>query len=113
MIEKAFSLETFAPPIWEYYAGHSHLLLRQYDQALAGFNRAIERAPKLAVAYLFLAWAYVELDRLDDARDAIRTVLEIKPQFTVKEAARIFPFRIDEVGNRILDSLRKAGMPEG
>ena len=113
MLEKAFSLETFVPPNWEYQAGHSHLLLRQYDQALAGFNRAIERAPKYTPAVLALAWAYVELDRLDDARKTIKTALEITPQFTVKELAKVFAYRIDEFRNRYLDSLRKAGVPEG
>ncbi len=112
MSDKAFSLETFAPPIWEFYAGLSNLLLRQYDQALTRFNRTVERAQKFAPAYLLLACAYVELDRLDDARKTIKTALEIPPQYTVKEFDRIFPYRIDEVRNRILDNLRKAGLPE-
>ena len=113
MIEKAFSLDTIAPPAWEFQMGHSHLLLRQYDQALAKFHRAVERAPKLGVGHLYLACAYVKLERLDDASDAIKTALEITPQYTLREVARIWPWRIDEVRNRILDSLRKAGLPEG
>ncbi len=51
--------------------------------------------------------------RLDDARGAIKTVLEITPQYSLKEVARIWPWRIDEDRNLILDSLRKAGLPEG
>jgi tetratricopeptide (TPR) repeat protein len=111
--EKAFSIDTVVPPNREYELGLSHLLLRQYDQAIAGFNRAIERAPKFTPAYMVLACAYVELDRLDDARGAIKRLLEITPHYTVKELARRFPFRIDEVRNRIVDGLRKAGLPEG
>ena len=113
MMEKAFSIEMFVPPNWEYQVGCSHLLLRRYDEALVRFNRAIERAPKFAPAYLHLAWACVELDRLDDANDAIKAVLEIVPQYTLIEVARIFPYRIDEDRNRYLDNLRKAGLPEG
>jgi len=63
--------------------------------------------------HLFLACTYVEVDRLHDARDAIEAALEITPQYTLKEAARIFPYRIDEVRERFLDNLRKAGLPEG
>ena len=113
MIEKAHSLEMFAPPLWELYAGLSHLLLRQYDEALTRLHRAVERAPKLAPAYLQLACAYVELNRLDDAKEIIKTALEIAPQYTLKEFARIFPYRVDEDRIRFLDSLRKAGLPEG
>ncbi len=112
MLEKAISLDTFAPPTWEWNMGHSHLLLRQYDEAASRFLKTIERSPKFVHAFILLACAYVELDRLDDARGAIKTALEITPQYTLKEATRIFPYRIDEVRNHFLDSLRKAGMPE-
>ncbi len=112
MAEKAFSIDTIAPPLWEFQVGHSHLLLRQYDEALARFNRAIERAPKFTPAYVLLACAYVEMDQLDDARGAMKTLLEINPQYTLKEGARRLPYRVDEDPNRILDSLRKAGLPE-
>jgi tetratricopeptide (TPR) repeat protein len=112
-MEKAFSIDTVVPPSWEYQVGCSRLLLRQYDVAIVRFNRAIERAPKFAPAYLFLACAYVELDQLDDANDAIKKALEISPQLTVNEFARILPIRIDEDNNRIFNGLRKAGLPEG
>ena len=113
MIERAFSIEAFAPPIWEFYAGTSHYFLRQYDQALARFHRAIERFPKSFFCYAFLACTYVELDRLDDASDATKTVQEISPEFTVAWFDIFYPFQDDEVRNRFLDSLRKAGLPEG
>ena len=108
--EKAFSIDTFAPPNWEWQIGLSHFLLRQYDQAIASFNRAV---PKFTTAYTLLACIYVELDRPDDARNAIKKQLEISPHFTVEWIGKMLPFRLDEVRNRILDSLRKAGMPEG
>jgi len=113
MLEKALSIDTIAPPNWEFHVGHSHFLLRHYDQALARLNRTVERIPKFTPAYVLLACTYAELDRLDDARGAIKTVLGLTPQYTVKEFARIYPFRIDEIRNRFLDGLRKAGLPEG
>ncbi len=67
---------------------------------------------EITPAYVFLARAYVELDQLDDANDAIKTVLKNNPQYTLKAAARRYPYRIDEEHNRFLDSLRKAGLPE-
>ena len=112
---KAFSIEMLVPPNWEYQIGLSRLLLGQYDAALARFNRAIERAPNFTPAYLVSAWTYVELDLFDDANNAIKSVLKIIPHFTIKEVARMhaYSYRIDEVRDRFLDSLRKAGLPEG
>jgi len=113
MSEKVFSLDAFAPPLWEFYAGHSHFLLRQYDQALPRMTRMVERVPKFITGYAYLACLYVEMDKLVDANDAIEKLLEICPSYTLKDMDRIHPYRIDEVRNRILDALRKAGLPEG
>jgi TolB-like protein len=109
LMEKAFSIDTVVPPSWEWQIGLSHFLLQQYDQALTRFNRA---APKFVAAYVGLVCIYVELDRLDDARGAIKTLSEVGPQFTVKWVTEMLPFRVDEVRNRFVDSLRKAGLPE-
>jgi TolB-like protein len=113
MSEKAFSLESFAPPAWEYYAGISHLLLRQYEEAIAGLQHMIERGPQFAPAYLWLACVYVELDRLDEARQTIKSALEIIPPLTIKEVSKRWPWRTDEDQNRILGALLRAGLSKG
>jgi adenylate cyclase len=113
LMEKALRLETFAPPIWEFYAGTPHFLLGQYDEAVIRFNRTAERAPKFSPVHFSLAWAYVELGRLEDAHDAIKAALRINSHYTLKQVDRLYPYRIDEVRYRFLDSLRKAGLPEG
>jgi adenylate cyclase len=112
LMGKALRLETFAPPIWEFYAGTPHLLLGQYDEAVIRFNRTAERAPKFSPVHFSLAWAYVELGRLEDAHDAIKAALRINSHYTLKQVDRLYPYRIDEVRYRFLDSLRKAGLPE-
>ena len=113
MIEKALSLETFAPAMWEFYAGCSRLLLNRYDEAITILKRVTEQAPKFSPAHFSLAWAYVELGRFDDAHEAIKAALGINSQYTLKEVDRLYPYRIDAVRNRFLDSMRKAGLPEG
>ena len=110
MQERAFSIDTFAPPNWEYQMGLAHYLLREYDAAIARFNRAV---PKFSTAYAYLACAYAELDRPDDAGGAIAKLLEFSPRYTLKEIVRILAFRSDDVRDRILDGLRQAGLPQG
>jgi len=110
MIETAFNLDPFAPPLWEYYAGISHYLLRHYDEAIRRQTRAVERTPKLLYAYLYIACSHVELGRIDDARDVIRTLRKIAPSFTLEQVARILPWRLDETRDRLLDGLQKARM---
>jgi adenylate cyclase len=63
MLERAFRLEMFVPPSWEFQLGRAHLLQRHYDEAVNGFKRAIEGAPNFVAAHVDLAWAYAELIR--------------------------------------------------
>jgi adenylate cyclase len=53
MAKKAFSIEMIVPPNWEYQMGLSHLLLGQYDEAIARFNRAVEPPYPFFHAYNF------------------------------------------------------------
>ena len=113
MLEKAFSLETFPPAIWEWQMGHAHLLLRQYDDALSRFHRAVAQAPKFMPAYTYLACAYGELNRLDDARKTIRTVLEFAPGFNRAVVERFFSgYRNNEDRDRLLVAFQKIELPE-
>jgi hypothetical protein len=61
-----------------------------------------------------MASTCVELERLDDAREAIRNATEINPLYTLKEAKRIWTiYRNDEMNERFLNNLNRAGLPEG
>lgn len=85
MSEKAFSLETFSPPLWEFYAGHSHFLLHQYDLALPLMTHMVERVPNFITGFAFLACLYVETDKQSEANDAIEKILDVFPDSTVKD----------------------------
>jgi L(+)-tartrate dehydratase alpha subunit len=63
-------------------------------------------------ALVILVWATIEMDPPGDAKCAIETFEEIARRFTLKDAARVFFFRIDEVRDRFLSNVRKAGLPD-
>jgi adenylate cyclase len=112
MSEKVFRLETFAPPLWEFYAGHSHFLLCNYDQALPKITHMLELVPGFTTGYAYLAALCVETNKLDDAHTAITKMLEISPGYTVKDMDKFHPYRLEETRKRFLDDLRAAGLPE-
>lgn len=113
MLEKAFSLETFPTAIWEWQMGHAYLFLQQYDDALTRFLQAVSHASKFVASLTYLACTYAELDRLDDARKVIRTILEFAPAFNIANAERLFAaYRNDEDRDRLLGAFRKIGLPE-
>ena len=54
---------------------------KMYDAAISEFKKAIEKDPTYAKAYYSLGRLYFDLDRLQEAEDTARKVLEINPQF--------------------------------
>jgi adenylate cyclase len=70
------------------------------------------RAPDLRGGHLWLAAAYAQLGRVDQARGEAAEVLRIDPKWTIAgSAARLFPFKRSDDTEHVLDGLRKAGSP--
>jgi len=110
LTEKAMRFDPLLPPNCAFHLGHSYYLLRRYDDAEMMIRSAIDRAPALPVAHLFLAVVYSEIDRVHEAAAEIETVLKLVPGYTLAVINQMFPYRSAEVKNRFLEGLRKAGI---
>jgi hypothetical protein len=62
------------------------------------------------MAYITLAIAYRSLDRLDEARAAASEVLKLSPNFSVENWGKTLPYKDQEVKERFVSFLRKAGL---
>jgi tetratricopeptide (TPR) repeat protein len=111
IIEMAFSIDTFVPPGWQFAKGHSYVLLGRYEEALEHILPVLERIPRLMPARVQLARAYAEMGRLEDAEAAVRTILDIAPRYNVASLQRMFPYPEQQDRERLVDSLRAAGLP--
>ena len=60
-----------------YKMGKTYFNLKQYDNSIEYFQRAISENPKYADAYYDLGWAYYELDLYEEAITAINQVIKI------------------------------------
>ena len=112
LIEQALGLEVIPPPGWDFSMGHAYLLLKRYDEALAKFLLVLGRVPGLVPARVQLARAYGEMDRIPEARAAIQALREVAPNYTAKNADRMFPYPDADHRARLHAGLRKAGLPE-
>ena len=87
------------------FAGH-------YKDAVETAKRAKARAPNRTTPRIHLAAAYIELGRIEEARDEAKEVLRIDPKFTVSRwKRRITDYKdraaVDRIGNLLL----RAGLP--
>ena len=104
---------------WMNTAGRAKNHLGSWEQAAARFRRSIEANRNFPAASFNLAAALALLGRLDEARSAVKAGLALNPTLAVHRV----PPRLDGEGSddptpflagaeRILDGLRKAGLPE-
>ena len=102
--------------LWCLIAGTAQLFIEQYAAAEAWFRRGIEINRAYPIHILYLAAALEGLGRLDEAREAAREALALNPRFSVKLVRSIRrstnPTYVAQLG-KVLESLRRAGIPEG
>jgi adenylate cyclase len=113
-VDNAIRLSPRDPLLWGFLTikGHAYLNMNRYEEALKWF-RAAQRQPNPGVrAHLFEAVALAHLGRVDEAQQTLRRVYAIKPDFGADFVEATTKMMNPSNAERIIDGLRKAGMPE-
>jgi len=115
LVKKAMRLSPYYPAWYLAVLGIAYRITGQYEEAITSLETWRARAnPRSALPYLSLAYTYVEAGRGEEAQAAVAEVLKRKPKASIKGYAKskLFPYKNPADIERVLDSLRKAGMPE-
>jgi adenylate cyclase len=92
--------------------GLSYYLLGQLDSAIRAFKQSIVRESEYLSAHTNLASIYGELGKLEEAKEPVREILRLAPDFSIKAYMKGLSFSNPEVLTRMEEGLRKAGLPE-
>jgi adenylate cyclase len=85
----------------------------QYERSIEALEQALNLAPELNEPHEFLAMAYAQAGKLDEAKHEVEVLLERAPSLNVQfEKLMATHHRRAEDLNRRLEALRKAGFPE-
>jgi adenylate cyclase len=109
LMEKAFRLNPYHP---EWYWGvlwRAHFGVGNYAAAL---DALLKISNPFGNIYQRLAATYPYLNRMEEARAAVAKLREIEPNASIELYARTEPLKRKEDLQRLLDGLRKAGLPE-
>ena len=116
-IETALRLSPRDPSrnVWEANICHAYALLEQWEKAVERCTKSIATDATFYFPYVNLVAAYGWLNRGYEAKNAIASLLKLRPSFTVNYAEKLWfsydpTFEWEE--HRILEGLRKAGIPE-
>ena len=117
-LEAAFRLSPRDPyvPIWQLNVCVLHNFLAQWQQAIEWCEKARASAPENVYALVHLAAANAWTGHDREAKEAVAQLQKVHPGFTVQTYAGIH-WSDDPTFNaqraRIVEGLRKAGLPDG
>ncbi len=100
---------------WMTFVGIAKLFLGNDEEAVAWLRRAIETSRNIAIAHFILAAALAQLGRLGEARSAVAAGLALNPTFTIRRyrsTARSADPAVRAQGRRLIEAMRKTGVPE-
>jgi TolB-like protein/class 3 adenylate cyclase/tetratricopeptide (TPR) repeat protein len=104
--------------LWLTFVGTAKIYLGRHEEAIVWLRRSIEANRNNPLSHVFLAAALAVLGRPDEARAAARAALTLNPQLTITRFEVFFAqFTENQINlagrDRIIEAVRKAGVPEG
>jgi len=118
LLKQAIRLNPYYPNWYLGRLGMCYQMVGMYEESAESFEEMIKRyreretAAPWDRAYLYLAATYSMMGRLEEARDLVSKALEFNPNMTVELWRKSFQYKDPEHTERILDALRKAGLPD-
>jgi TolB-like protein/Flp pilus assembly protein TadD len=97
--------------LWLHFAGAAKLVLGADDEAVALFRRSIEDSRTIPLTHFFLAGTLANLGKVEEARAEAKAGLALDPGASIGRFRSGGQFD-NPMGERLMEGLRKAGMPE-
>ena len=104
-------VDPFPPALNLALKASPHIMLGEFETALA-LARSCAQRTRLFAGSLYRSLAASELGLRDEADQAVATLLEINPQFTIARHMQMAPFSDQSSADRLVACMRRAGLPE-
>jgi adenylate cyclase len=111
-LDKAIRLNPRIPASYWDVLGELHYVQGRYGETVEALERALEANPAHERARIWLAAAYAQVGREEDAAWQVAEVLSLDPAFSLAGMQLAFPFKDPRDLERLFDGLRRAGLPE-
>jgi adenylate cyclase len=110
-IAMAMRLDPLYPGMVLHFLAQANFSLGKYEIAAQQLVDRIARNPGTDASRMLLASCYGHLGRAEDARAAWAELLNVNPDFSLMQRARVLPYKDAGDFQRIADGLAKAGLP--
>jgi adenylate cyclase len=109
-LRSAMRLDPQYTEMWLHFLGHAQFVIGDYQQAAETLQRRINRNPSTDISRVLLASCLGHLDRVQEARALWAEALEINPDYSIEQKARILPYKNRTDWERFTGGLQKAGV---
>lgn len=112
MILKAMQLNPHHPYNYPFHLGQAYFILKRYPEACTAFEDGLQSNPSAERLHVWLAAAYAQAGRREDAAWEAEQVLTLNPEFSLQRMQQSFPFQDPADLAHFLDGLRMAGLTQ-
>ena len=111
MVKAAFRLNPVPNQYYYTVLGIAYRLEERYREAIEIAKKCLIGTPDNLQALLILAACYSSLDKIEEADKTSKQILRVNPNFLTENYVMTLPYKNQDVANRYIDVLRKAGLP--
>jgi tetratricopeptide (TPR) repeat protein len=98
------------PCNYSFHFAQVYCILKRYDEAITALNRVLESNPAAERGHLWLAAAYAQAGRSDDAEWEVEPVYAADPDFSLERVRHLYPFSKPADLEHFLAGLSKVGI---
>jgi adenylate cyclase len=110
--ERAAALNPISPAAWLHFRAQALYQLGRYPEAVGLLKRRIVRDPETDASRVLLAACYGQMSMIEEAREAWREALHVNPAYSLEQRRKVLPYKNPDDFERVVEGLRKAGLPE-
>lgn len=110
LVQQAMRLNPMYPIEYLWNLGHASFLLGRHEEAIEALTRIRDRIPDYFPAHVYLAASYSELGWEEEARSEAAEIKRLSPETSIEAWRQRLPYKDQAVLERVLSSLRKAGL---
>ena len=111
-LSSAMRLDPHYQDVLLHFLALAYFHLDRNDDAISALKRRLIRKPDSDISRVLLAATYGHMGRVEESRAEWVEVMRVNPDYSLEHRRRILPYKDPADFERIVDGLRKAGLPE-
>ena len=111
-LEKSMRLDPRYPNIYLHFLANAHFVQGNYLEAAVLLERRIRLHPETDTSRVLLASCHGHLGREEEARKTWAEAITINPNYSLERKGQILPYKNAADWDRVMEGLRKAGLPK-